>query len=109
MALFPDGPVRLRMSGSVRRRPMSGVASVAVDADGVVVTPLDAAMQAAASVRIAFDGIDGVSHATDATGTLTIHLSGGEHLTGVGDPRVAQVADSILVRGRTMPELARAI
>ena len=109
MPLFPDAPVRLRLSGSVRRRPMSGVASVAVDADGVVVTPLDAAMQAAASVRIPFDGVDGVSHATDAAGTLTIHLSGGEQLTGAGDPRVAQVADAILVRGRTMPELARAI
>jgi hypothetical protein len=109
MPLFPDAPVRLRMSGSVRKRPMSGVASVAVDADGVIVTPLDAAMQADAPVRIPFDGVDGVTHAPDGSGTLTIHLRGGEQLAGAGDRRVAQVADAILVRGRTMPELARAI
>lgn len=109
MPLFPDAPVRLRLSGSVRQRPMSGVAAVAVDADGVVVTPLDAAMQADAPLRIPFDGVDGVTHAPDAMGTLTIHLRGGELLTGTGDPRVAQVADAILARGRTTPELARAI
>ena len=109
MPLFPDAPVRLRMSGSVGQRPMSGVASVAVDADGVVVTPLDAALQADAPMRIPFDGVDGVTHASDSMGTLTIHLRGGGRLTGAGDPRVAQVADAILVRGRAMPELARAI
>ena len=58
MPIFPEAPIRLQVTGSVRHVPLAGMASLAVDADGVLVAPLDGELQAASVVRIGFDGIE---------------------------------------------------
>lgn len=97
------------MRGSVRRHALDGMASVALDSDGLVIAPLDATLQAQAAVRLPFEELAGATHCADAGGTLILHLAGGDQVTGTGDARAALLAGDILHRGRTMPEIARAV
>ena len=109
MPIFPDTPIRLQVVGRVRAHDLGGVASIAVDADGVLVAPLDAELQASNVIRIPFDVVDGATSDDAAGGTLHLHLSAEERLVARGDPRVHELARDVLGRGRVMPELTRAV
>ena len=86
---------------------LDGLASLAVDADGVIVVPLDAALHAGSPVRIGFEALDGVD--ATATGGLTLVLRSERVVEAWGDARLADVATELLVRGRMVPELTRAL
>ena len=108
MTRFPHAPVRVEVRGSVHRQPVGGRMSLAVDLDGVVLVPLDDDLHPGAPIRIAFDAMDGVTYEAPAE-QLTIVFRSGEPVTARGDARLAAVAEDILLRGRMVPELTRAL
>lgn len=106
MALFPDAPVRAHVRGNARRHVVGGMASLAVQADGVILVPLDGEMHAGTPVRIGFDELDGVEWSDE---TLTLHMHDGGSIMATGDPRLRATAELVIARGRTVPELTRAL
>ena len=106
MAIFPDAPVRAHVRGRVRHHALDGVSSLAVNVDGVLLVPLDDAMDAGAPVRVGYDDLDGVRWSDD---TLTLHLRDGGSIRAEGDPRLREVAGAVLMYGRVVPELTRAL
>lgn len=108
MPLFPDAPIRLHVRGRVRGQVLDGAASLAVDADAVVIAPLDHALHTAAIIRLPYDALDGAGHDAAAGGTLYLYQNAGEVVTAHGSPRVTALGADILDRGRSLPELTRA-
>lgn len=109
MPIFPEAPIRLHVSGIVGDDGLSGVASVAVNADGVLLVPLDPGPHEPDIVRIPFEGIEGALAADEAGGTLHLFLAGGRVVIGHGNARVRGLAEDILHRGRMIPELTRTV
>lgn len=108
MSIFPHAPIRVRVSGSVLQQPMSGLMSLAVDAGGVLLVPLEPDLHTGSPLRVPFDSIDGVE-CNGPHGGLVLCLRTGERLHAEGDARVAQVAADVVSYGRTVPELTRAL
>ena len=108
MPLFPDAPIRVRIRGRVQQRAVEGLMSVAVDVDGVILVPLDQALHPGAPIRVAFETLDGVAH-DPAAGILRFFLRGGEQLEASGDAKLGELALQVSARGRTVPELTRAL
>jgi len=106
--LFPLAPLRLHVHGAETPRPLDGLATLTVDATGVTIVPLDAALMAGQPERIAFPAIRSIAMEGDQ-GALTIALRAGGAYTASGDARVAEVMRAADVHGRAMPELARAL
>lgn len=109
MPIFPDAPIRVRLGGSVGARVLDGLASLTVHPEGLAIVPLDESMQAGVPIRVPFARIDGVDVAASTATMLTIMLRGGERISAEGDGRVSHLAEAIVARGRTVPELTRAL
>lgn len=106
MSIFPDAPVRAHVRVRARRHVPDGVSSLAVTVDGILLVPLDAAMHAGAPVRIGYDDLDGVRWSDE---TLTLHLRDGGTIQADGDPRLRDLAGAVVMHGRVVPELTRAL
>lgn len=106
MAIFPDAPVRVHVRGRARHHVLDGVSSLGVNADGILLVPLDDALHAGAPVRIGYDDLDGVQWSDD---TLTLHLRDGGSIQADGDPRLRDVSAAVVAQGRVVPELTRAL
>lgn len=108
MTIFPDAPVRAEVRGVVRHQGVSGRVSLAVDLDGLVLVPLGDELHPGAPLRIPFEAIDGAQYAAGDK-VLTVFLGTTEPLVARGDARLQGVADDLIARGRTVPELTRAL
>lgn len=108
MPLFPDAPIRVRASGCYQQRAVAGLAALTVEAEGIVLVPLDEALHAGPPQRIPLEAMLGYEAGAEPP-SLTILLRGGERVAVAGDPRLDSVARDVLARARAVPEVTRAL